>query len=195
MSLFDEYRQQLVDIFEGKTTKFNKSFVQYVHPGFCRSGPCEKCSYNHLRLFDAKGDLPLVGDANHPHCDCEYHDVQTLYADDLVALYLYDVVRSLRQTGKLPEYYITKKVAEDEYGWNYQKNTVAGKAPGKMIGGDIYENKGNRLPIKAGRVWYECDINYQFGRRPSERLFYSSDGLMFYSPDHAESKFYYIGEI
>ena len=55
-----------------------------------------------------------------------------------------------------------------------------------MIGGDIYHNKELILPEKIGRIWYECDIDYTSGKRNALRLFYSNDGLMFYSNDHLE---------
>ena len=90
----------------------------------------------------------------------------------------------LKNYGILPEYYITKQEATEKYGWNSRRNTVAGKAPGKMIGGDVYFNDKSILPEADGRVWYECDVDYENGTRASARLFYSSDGLMFYSPDH-----------
>ncbi|MBR4801041.1 MAG: hypothetical protein IK048_05180 [Clostridia bacterium] len=58
------------------------------------------------------------------------------------------------------------------------------KRPAKWLGGDLYLNKKHYLPEAEGRVWYECDVDYESGTRSSARLFYSNDGLMFYSPDH-----------
>jgi hypothetical protein len=47
-----------------------------------------------------------------------------------------------------------------------------------------------------GRTWYEADIgvDYTKKRKNSDgtRLLYSSDGLMYVSPDHYESV-YYVG--
>lgn len=53
-----------------------------------------------------------------------------------------------------------------------------------MIGGNLYENRDYKLPIKAGRIWYEADINYISDYRNRERILYSSDGLIFVSYDH-----------
>ena len=92
----------------------------------------------------------------------------------------------------MPDYYITKEEAKEKYGWIQGKNTMAGKAPGKMIGGDIYNNDERKLPKKEGRIWYECDVDYEINKRNSKRLYYSNDGLMFYSPDHGKSTFYHI---
>ena len=92
----------------------------------------------------------------------------------------------LKKYGKLPDYYITKEEAIEKYGWKKGKNTVAGKAPGKMIGGDPFDNKNHILPEKEGRQWYECDVDYKDGKRNDKRLYYSNDGLMFYSESHDE---------
>lgn len=87
----------------------------------------------------------------------------------------------------MPDYYITKKEAEEKYDWESGKN-LARLAPGKMIGGDIYYNKEGILPSKDGRIWYECDIDYQSGKRNSLRLYYSNDGLMIISTNHLNKK-------
>ena len=55
-----------------------------------------------------------------------------------------------------------------------------------MIGGEIYFNRKHILPEKKRRVWKHCDIDYEEGKRKSGRLYYSSDGLMFYSPNHLD---------
>ncbi|MCL1858094.1 MAG: hypothetical protein FWF92_02530 [Oscillospiraceae bacterium] len=88
---------------------------------------------------------------------------------------------------KLPDYYITKKVAENDYKWNPRKNTIGGKAPGKMIGGDVYDNGNGHLPDAPGRTWYEADINYMGRKRNTERVVYSNDGLIFVTYDHFDT--------
>ena len=35
-----------------------------------------------------------------------------------------------------------------------------------------------------GRIWFEADINYIVGRRGTERILYSNDGLIFVTRDH-----------
>jgi len=64
------------------------------------------------------------------------------------------------------------------------RENLAIVAPGKMIGGDVYENMDLRLPEKAGRVWYECDVDYTIGYRNNMRMVYSNDGLIFYTHNH-----------
>lgn len=51
----------------------------------------------------------------------------------------------------------------------------------------VYHNKEGRLPEKAGRVWQEADINYISGKRNSERILFSDDGLIFVSYDHCKT--------
>jgi hypothetical protein len=40
---------------------------------------------------------------------------------------------------------------------------------------------------KAGRIWYEADINYDDGYRNHQRILYSNDGLIFVSYDHYQT--------
>ena len=54
----------------------------------------------------------------------------------------------------------------------------------KMVGGDIFKNNLGILPTKEGRIWYECDIDYQGGYRNNARLVYSNDGLIFKTDSH-----------
>ena len=58
--------------------------------------------------------------------------------------------------------------------------TIAGSY---SIGGDEFQNREKKLPAKKGRTWYECDLNTVDGKRSDERLVYSSDGLIYYTPD------------
>lgn len=60
-----------------------------------------------------------------------------------------------------------------------------------MIGGNVYQNRDNKLPDSDGRVWYEADINYNDGYRNRQRVLYSNDGLVFVTYDHYQT-FYEI---
>lgn len=93
--------------------------------------------------------------------------------------------------GTLPDYYITKAEARD-LGW--QGGGLEPYAPGKMIGGDRFGNYEGALPEKAGRSWKEADIG-TMGKssRGAERIVFSNDGLIYYTPDHYES-FEKLGE-
>ena len=69
-------------------------------------------------------------------------------------------------------------------GWKSRLGNLDKIAPGKMMGGNIYKNKLGILPNKEGRVWYECDVDYQGGYRNNARLVYSNDGLIFKTDSH-----------
>ena len=98
---------------------------------------------------------------------------------DNVALYIH-------LYGKLPSNYVTKKDAETLYGW--QGGALDTYAPGKAIGGNYYGNYEGLLPDADGREWTECDIG-TIGqtKRGAQRIVFSNDGLIYYTPDHYES--------
>lgn len=92
-----------------------------------------------------------------------------------VALYIHTY-------NKLPDNFITKTEAK-KLGWN--GGSLLPYASDKCIGGDIYSNYEKILPVKDGRIYYECDINTLGALdRGAERLVYSNDGLIFYTSDH-----------
>ena len=93
-----------------------------------------------------------------------------------VALYLYAFI-------ELPPNFITKSEARD-LGWDSRQGNLWDVAYGLSIGGDVFGNREGLLPRKRGRTWYECDVNYEGGYRGAERIVFSSDGLIYYSPSH-----------
>lgn len=109
-----------------------------------------------------------------------------LQAED-VALYLYTF-------GSLPDNFLTKSAAE-RLGWVPSQGNLWVVAPGAAIGGDRFGNREGLLPARAGRQYYECDVNYNGGFRGPERLVYSNDGLIFYTADHYESFELLYGEV
>ena len=60
-----------------------------------------------------------------------------------------------------------------------------------MIYNGIYNNLNGHLPASENRVWYEADINYKTGKRNSQRIVWSNDGLIFVTYDHYDT-FYEI---
>ena len=96
-----------------------------------------------------------------------------------------EVSRYLITYGHLPPNFVTKAEAE-KAGWN--GGSLEYVLPGKCIGGDRFGNREGQLPKAKGRTWRECDINTLGKRsRGPERLVYSSDGLIYYTPDHYET--------
>ena len=96
-----------------------------------------------------------------------------------------DVALYLVTYGHLPPNFVTKAEAE-KAGWT--GGSLEAVLPGRCIGGDRFGNHEGLLPKAKGRTWRECDIN-TLGRRSrgAERLVYSSDGLIYYTPDHYET--------
>ena len=96
------------------------------------------------------------------------------------------VAQWLQQNHQLPDLYLTKNEARRQ-GWNPSKGDLCTVLPGRAIGGDRFSNREQRLPMQAGRQWYEADVNYDCGHRDADRLLYSSDGLIFLTTDHYRS--------
>ncbi len=104
---------------------------------------------------------------------------------DEVALYIH-------LFGKLPDNYMTKSDAR-QHGW--KSGPLCKILPGMCIGGDIFQNRENRLPKKSGRIYYECDIGtLSSNSRGAKRIVYSSDGLVYYTSDHYDSFTLLYGE-
>lgn len=96
-----------------------------------------------------------------------------------------DVALYIHTYGHLPSNFITKKEAEAA-GWN--GGSVDRVLPGMCIGGDRFGNYEGQLPKAKGRQWTECDINTLGAKsRGAERIVFSNDGLIYYTPDHYES--------
>ena len=103
-------------------------------------------------------------------------DIATLTQQQRVADYLH-------QHQRLPAYYLTKNEARKQ-GWEPSKGNLCQTLPGRAIGGDRFSNREKVLPVKAGRHWFEADVNYDCGRRGSDRMLYSSDGMIYVTRDH-----------
>ncbi len=177
------FKSVLQKFLNNRSANFKSKFVIIRHLKSCIK-TCILCKLHKDRIFESgtQPSMPL-----HPKCDCIVDSIETMEIGTISEKGLEGPDVYLKNYGKLPNYYITKKDAIQKYGWNSKRNTLAGKAPGKMIGGDIFYNIPAVLPVKEGRTWFECDVDYVTGGRNSKRLYYSSDGLMFYSPGHLSS--------
>ena len=78
--------------------------------------------------------------------------------------------------------------------WKSSKGNLRKVCEGCSIGGDIFTNVQEILPVKKGRIYYECDIDYEGGIRNSKRIVFSDDGLIFYTEDHYRSFVQLYGE-
>lgn len=102
------------------------------------------------------------------------------------------VASVLRKTGKLPDRFLSKKEAR-KLGWVPEQGNLNEVAPGKSIGGDRFGNYEGKLPAQKGRSHREADVHDSPERRGAERLVFSNDGLIFYTPDHYKT-FYDVSE-
>lgn len=96
------------------------------------------------------------------------------------------VIAYLKEYQKLPDYYITKKEAQQQ-GWLPSQGNLCEILPLKAIGGDRFMNREGKLPAQKDRLYFEADINYNCGRRNANRLVYSNDGLIFITHDHYQT--------
>lgn len=107
----------------------------------------------------------------------------------LIGLYEVDefveTVMSIRATGYLPEWYITKRTARD-WGWRPGRD-LCDVTYNHTIGGDRFGNREGRLPDRRSRQWYEADLDFDCGRRGARRLVFSNDGLIYVTLDHYET--------
>lgn len=95
-----------------------------------------------------------------------------------------DVAAYIYKFRHLPPNYITKKEANIK-GWI--GGSITSLIPKAAIGGDrYYAQYGiSAIPMAPGRYYRECDVNtWDKEDRGSERLLYSNDGMIFYTPDH-----------
>ncbi|MBR0208750.1 MAG: ribonuclease [Oscillospiraceae bacterium] len=95
-----------------------------------------------------------------------------------------DLALYIHLYGHLPGNFVTKDEAEAA-GWT--GGAVGKVLPGKQIGGDRYYNREGLLPKAKGRVWTECDVGDRRNTRGGERIIFSNDGLIYYTPDHYDS--------
>lgn len=136
--------------------------------------------------------VPETGDSTSSGSGSLYEELPAIDEDGTynsaedVSLYLYTY-------GCLPDNYLTKNEAR-AFGWS--GGSVEDHAgEGAAIGGDRFQNKEKALPIADGRLYYECDIDtWGKDERGPERIVWSNDGLIYYTPDHYASFVLLYGE-
>ncbi len=90
-----------------------------------------------------------------------------------------DVALYLHLYGRLPNNFITKRQAENQYGWDGGSLSRYGLC----IGGDRFYNNEGRLP--SGYTYYECDIGTLYSSsRGAKRLVFTYSGIIYYTSDH-----------
>lgn len=95
----------------------------------------------------------------------------------------YEVAAYIKKFGKLPSNYIKKNEAMKK-GWDAQKGNLWKVTDKMSIGGDNFGNFEKKLPEEKGLKYFECDIDYEGGRRNAKRIIYSNKGDIYYTEDH-----------
>ncbi len=143
---------------------------------------CARCRERNGKVYEMNGFIE-EGPPLHDRCRCSIIFMKTIPAGQATDKGKDGADYYLIYYRKLPDYYISKAEAE-ALGWRRKRGNLHLVAPGKMIGGDRYLNDDGKLPDALGRRWYEADINYTAGRRNTQRIVYSNDGLVFVTYDH-----------
>ena len=153
-------------------------------------GTCYYCASMNGRILSV--DDPRISEIPvHENCKCYVEAMTAIAAGTATNAGPDGVDVYVSSHGKLPEHYLTQAEAK-KLGWKKLLGNLDEVLPGRIIGGDIFENRKQKLPSVPGRIWYEADFDYDGGYRNNCRLLYSNDGLLFVTYDHYMS-FFEIG--
>lgn len=180
MSIFDDIKESLNNIFNELTTTYQKSTKWKEYHLGATITHCLICLKRDNKIYLPE-EVPILPE--HERCACFLDWLRKVSIGNATKQGKYGVDFYLYTYGVLPNYYITKKQAKS-LGWKPILGNLDEVASGKMIGGEIFKNSDNKLPSAPGRIWYECDIDYNGGYRNNYRLIYSNDGLMFKTDSH-----------
>ena len=142
---------------------------------------CLDCKANHGKIWE-KDKITKPKPPIHFFDRCRILTLETITAGTATVDGVSGADWYLKYNRKLPENYVSVDAAENE-GWKKGKNP-SDFVPRKIITGGIYQNRNGHLPQASGRIWYEADINYKKGKRNSQRIVWSNDGLVFVTYDH-----------
>ena len=143
---------------------------------------CGRCFMKHGQIYEAddwiEPEPPL-----HVRCRCVIEALKARLAGTATKNGKDGADWWLKNSGKLPDYYVTQAEAK-ACGYRPILGNLAQILPGKMLTKGIYKNRNGHLPSAPGRIWYEADINYKGGFRGMARIVYSNDGLIFVTYNH-----------
>ncbi len=149
---------------------------------------CFECKDNHGKIW-LISESPDPNPPIHPRCRCLIKRMPAIKAGTATIQGLSGADWALKYNGVLPDCYISLQDLK-LLGWKKGK-FVSNYAADKLLTKGVYQNRNRHLPQEDNRVWYEADINYTTGKRNSQRILWSNDGLIFVTYDHYET-FYEI---
>lgn len=145
---------------------------------------CAECRRRHGKIYSIS-DIIEQSPPLHLNCRCVVIEMDTVVAGEATDIGQNGADYHLLYFGSLPDYYISEDQAH-LLNWK-RGRSLDQYAKGKMITMGRYYNYNGHLPEAYGRVWYEADINYNSGRRNTQRIVWSNDGLVFVTYDHYQS--------
>lgn len=161
-------------------TKLSTSWKHWISQIDLRT--CFTCKDNNGKIYHIS-ETPYPKPPVHVACRCVLVSMPSIDAGEATDSGTEGADYYIKYYGRLPDNYISTDEAKS-IGWKKRKGNLNMIAPGKSIGGDVYDNDDRHLPEKPGRTWYEADINYKSGYRNDQRIVYSNDGLIFATFDH-----------
>lgn len=180
MGILDDIKELVGNIFTQATTKYNQSAKWKEYRLGATKTHCKICYERNNKIYSYSAE-PILPE--HERCLCFLIWLRSIAIGAATNKGLQGVDCYLANYGTLPNFYITKEQAQ-ALGWVAWTGNLDKVAPNRMIGGNVFNNRECKLPNAPGRVWYECDIDYNGGYRNNYRLIYSNDGLMFKTDDH-----------
>lgn len=180
MNVFDDIKDSIVNLFDNTAKKYTKSkkWREY-HLGITLNH-CFECAKRNNKIYKKRNE-PILPE--HERCACYLDWLRSVRVGQATLLGVNGADYYFANYSALPDYYLTKEEAV-RLGWKAWLGNLNTVAPGKMIGGNIFYNREGKLPNASGRIWYECDIDYDGGFRNNYRIIYSNDGLMFKTDSH-----------
>lgn len=172
---------QLKGLFDVYVPQTHKSTVWKYWRAVLDSHLCLSCLRRHGKVY-VMDEIPDIEPPLHKNCRCAILPMEAIAPGGATKDGKNGADFWLINFGKLPDYYISKA---ELYALGWKKGqSIASKAPGKMLFGGIFNNYDGHLPSSPGRIWYEADINYYKGLRNMHRILFSNDGLVFVTYDH-----------
>lgn len=135
----------------------------------------------HSKIFPMR-ELLSVRPPLHPFCRCKIKPIDAVSSGYATQDGTAGADYWLKMYGQLPANYINKTDLLAA-GW-YRGQVHPTMYPERWPQWEFYQNRDCHLPSGPGRIWYEADINCYSGKRNSQRVLWSNDGLVFVSYDH-----------
>ena len=180
MNIKDDIGESIANYVEDLFFQYNKSANWQEYFLGATISHCNTCASRCYKIFAVTDMIKLP---EHAGCKCYLQALRSISVGLATKKGNDGVDFWLKHYGMPPQYYISKEDAV-ALGWKPWLGNLNEVLPNKMIGGNIFHNRENRLPSKDGRIWYEFDIDYNGGFRNNNRIICSSDGLIFKTDCH-----------